>query len=69
MQTRTNTEDRLSARHIAATARLAMPQGAFETRHQLGREVSVLDGLISVTQRAWGLHLEASKRDAYLVAG
>jgi hypothetical protein len=50
MQTSTNTEHRLSSRHFVATARLAIPQGAFETRHQPGREVSVVDGLIAVTR-------------------
>jgi len=55
MQTSPNAEDRLSFSHFLATARLAIPQGAFETRHQPGREVSVVDGLMAVTQRAWGL--------------
>jgi hypothetical protein len=69
MQTSTNTEHRLSSRHFVTTARLAIPQGAFETRHQPGREVSVVDGLIAVTQHAWGFRVEIDERDEAAVAG
>ena len=59
----TSIEDRLSSVDAAA-AHLAIPQGAFETRHQPGREVGVVDGLVSVTQRAWRLDVGVGKRDA-----
>jgi len=68
----TTDSNRLGARHIHACPRLAMPQGAFETRHQPGREVSLVDGLVSVTQRAWGLRVgtgvEIGMFDAGVVA-
>jgi hypothetical protein len=62
MQTRMSTEYRLISRHFAATARFAMPHGDF-TRDQPGRELGVVDGLVSVTQRAWRLDLGIGKRD------
>jgi hypothetical protein len=68
MQTRTDTaQDALSARHVATSFRVAMPQDAFEVRHQPGRQLGVVDGLVSVTQRAWGLYAETGARDAATV--
>ena len=63
MQTSTRNEDRSSSRPLAATAPLAMPRRAF-TRDQSGRDLSVVDGLVSVTERAWRLAVGLAKGDA-----
>ena len=68
MQTSTSTTDRLSAPQLATTSLLAMPRGAFETRHQPGREVSVVDGLMSVTQHAWDLPVAIGEREGNVAA-
>ena len=69
MQTSTSATEQSSARELATTALHAMPRGAFETRHRAGREVSVVDGLMSVTQRAWNLRFETDAPDAGVAAG
>jgi hypothetical protein len=57
MQTSTRTEDRSTFRHVSAIARLMNP-GCALTQHEPGRKLGVVDGLVSVTQRAWGLAVE-----------
>ena len=66
MQTSTRNQDRSTSRDVAATARLAIMRGAFAL-DQPGSELSVVDGLVSVTQRAWRLDLGVGKHDAGLV--